>query len=244
MLTPYQKIAKQALINWNGLSEEKALNKVTSEDVDTLESQVNAINSITYAIATLSDIFSLDYVDILKLTNAIIYGPVNDQIFDKIKNKIKEINDYQKLSILSGIHDGWVMENCDKKTFDKKISRNLLRQYAPLELIGWNEVKNNIVFLSPILSSLGINIDIGSLENVYHDSVSDYFEKNDINSIADLFNLISLGNMYYPVINDELDSLLSDKYDIVTKQILLNWDDFDPKSAKILYERQLKNKKL
>lgn len=31
MATPYQNVAKAALINWNGLSEEEAISKINNE---------------------------------------------------------------------------------------------------------------------------------------------------------------------------------------------------------------------
>lgn len=51
MATPYQNIAKEALINWTGLSAEEAEKKVTEESVSELEGQVYAMDSVKYAIA-------------------------------------------------------------------------------------------------------------------------------------------------------------------------------------------------
>ena len=45
------------------------------------------------------------------------------------------------------------------KTFNKKCDRKQLRQYAPLELIGWNEVKSDLLFLNPILKSIDVNVN-------------------------------------------------------------------------------------
>ena len=46
MATPYQNVAKAALINWNGLSEEEAISKINNESISELESQVYAISSM------------------------------------------------------------------------------------------------------------------------------------------------------------------------------------------------------
>ena len=44
---PYNIVAKDALMNWNGLSEEEA-NKIISESTfDEIESQVGAVGSMT-----------------------------------------------------------------------------------------------------------------------------------------------------------------------------------------------------
>lgn len=52
---PYNIVAKDALMNWNGLSEEEA-NKVINESTfDEIESQVGAVGSMTYAVDAIVD---------------------------------------------------------------------------------------------------------------------------------------------------------------------------------------------
>lgn len=49
-LTVYKQIAKDALMSWNGLSEEEATKKVQESSNEELESQVYAQGSIDAAI--------------------------------------------------------------------------------------------------------------------------------------------------------------------------------------------------
>ncbi len=50
MATPYQIIAKMALINWDRFSEEEANFKIQNEPVQVLENEVNAMKSIVKKI--------------------------------------------------------------------------------------------------------------------------------------------------------------------------------------------------
>ena len=47
---PYYQVAKQALMNWNGLSEEEAEQFISTQSFDDVESQVYAKGSMDYAI--------------------------------------------------------------------------------------------------------------------------------------------------------------------------------------------------
>ena len=201
MATPYQNVAKAALINWNGLSEEE-----TTEFFE-----------------------------------AVINGPENAEIFGLFREKIEGLSAEQELDVLSTIHDGWVVDNSSEKTFDKKVARQQLRQYAPIELIGWNEVRSDLLFLNPILASVGVQIDEESLAQAYHTRVANYMETMKINSQEDLSNLVQQGRDYYPALPEKLDARLLPMSETVSDQIIQNWDAKDPETAQIFSTRQQKN---
>ena len=90
----------------------------------------------------------------MELVAAVVNGPMDAPIFSEIAEKARGMSNSQKLEILSTIHDGWVVNNCDDKTFDKKVEREQLRQYAPSKLIGWNEVKSDLKSAAEVLLSL------------------------------------------------------------------------------------------
>ena len=87
MATPYQNVAKAALINWNGLSEDETT----------------------------------------KFFDAVINGPENAEIFNTVKAKSKDFSEEKQLGVLSTIHDGWVIDNSNEKTFNKKCDRKQIR---------------------------------------------------------------------------------------------------------------------
>lgn len=241
MATPYQNIAKEALINWNGLNTEEAERKIKEESVSELEGQVFAMDSVKYAIAGITKELKLSQEEMEEFTQSTIYGPEDAEIFEKIAKAAQSMTEEQQLNILSTIHDGWVVNNSSEKTFNKKVDRNQLRQYAPLELIGWNEVESDLLFLDPILSAINVNVDRNSLEEAYHQRVANYMEKENVNSKTDLTNLVSQGRLYYPTLPAELEERLNPLSQTVSTQIIENWQGKDKKSAQIFTERSEKD---
>ena len=146
MATPYQNVAKAALVNWNGLSEGEAEVKIQNESVKELEEQVGAMNSIKYAVIGIAKQAGLNETETTNFFEAVVNGPEDAEIFREVANKVQGFTNEQELDVLSIIHDGWVVDNSNEKTFNKKVDRQQLRQYAPIELIGWNEVESDLLF--------------------------------------------------------------------------------------------------
>ena len=238
MSTPYQNIAKAALINWNGLSEEEATAKIQTESVQELESQVYAMGSIKYAVIGIAKQISLSEEETTNFFEAVINGPENAEIFGLVREKIQGFSEDQKLGVLSTIHDGWVVDNSSEKTFNKKVDRQQLRQYAPLELIGWNEVRSDLLFLNPILASVGVQVNEETLSQAYHTRVANYMEEMKINGQDDLTALVQQGRNYYPVLPEELEARLLPMSEVVSSQFIQNWNAKDQETAEIIATRQ------
>ncbi|MBQ9011805.1 MAG: hypothetical protein IJ093_04065 [Bacilli bacterium] len=238
MATPYQSIAKAALINWNELSEEEATAKIQTESVQELEGQVYAMGSIKYAVVGIAKQIGLSEEETTKFFEAAINGPENAEIFEIVREKMQGFSEEQKLGVLATIHDGWVVDNSSEKTFNKKVDRQQLRQYAPLDLIGWNEVRSDLLFLNPILSSVGVKVDESALEQAYHTRVANYMEEMKINGQDDLTTLVEQGRNYYPVLPEELETRLLPMSEIISSQMIQNWNAKDPETAQIIAARQ------
>ena len=159
-------------MSWNGLSEEEATKKVQESSNEELEQQVYAEGSINYAIKGFQK-YSQEYlknkqgygepitdhdVELFKevvMTGKYRYGSVQD-FYDIMRNKMGIDLDRSNvenlvLSVLSNIHDGWVKDN-QKKFF----ARDKKYQHMPIELIGWKEAKNDLLFLKPMLEEMHI----------------------------------------------------------------------------------------
>lgn len=238
MATPYQQIAKSALMNWIGLSEAEADQKIATESVMELENQVYAMDSIKSALIGLAKVTQLLPEEAAQLTSAVINGPEDAEIFNIVAAKAMSMSESDKLDILTIIHDGWVQKNCSEKTFNKKVGREQLRQYAPLELIGWNEVKSDLLFLTPILNSVGVSVDEETLSAAYHQRVSAYMEEHAINGPSQLQELVGQGKNYYSALPDDLHDRLQPYTETVTNQIIKNWNDKDKATAEIFSARQ------
>lgn len=238
MATPYQNVAKAALINWNGLSEQEAEKKVQTESVKELEAQVYAMGSMKYAVAGIANQIGLSGEETTNFFEAVINGPENAEIFCLVREKMQGFSEEQKLGVLSTIHDGWVIDNSSEKTFNKKVDKQQLRQYAPLDLIGWNEVRSDLLFLNPILESVGIHVNEETLSQAYHTRVANYMEVMKINSKEDLTALVKQGRNYYPVLPEELEARLLPMSEIISDQMIQNWSDKDKETVQIMATRQ------
>lgn len=124
MATPYQNIAKAALINWNGLSEEEANKKIETESVQELESQVYAMDSVKYAVIGISKQIGFNEDETANFFEKVVKGPEDAEIFKVISDKMQGFTGEQVLDVLATIHDGWVVNNADEKTFNKKLIDN------------------------------------------------------------------------------------------------------------------------
>lgn len=63
---PYYQVAKQALMNWNGLSEEEAKKIISQQSFDSIDSQVYAKGSMDYAIQAIANSFATRNAEINK----------------------------------------------------------------------------------------------------------------------------------------------------------------------------------
>lgn len=225
-LSPYKVIARDALMSWNGMSEEEATKVVRESSNEQLESQVYAEGSIDYALKGMQQFAQSNYLklsgeeldiqfisdgNLKTLKQAVMDGPVNDYIFGLVKKKLQlqEINHKGELKnvtyefildILSSVHDGWVKDN-QKKFF----ARDKKYQHMPIELIGWDEAKSDLLFVGPILSTMGIKYNMEELESAYDDRVKDFFKSRGIMEIDDLQGKIVRGASFYPALEGQDD---------------------------------------
>ena len=225
---PYYMVAKKALIKWNGLSEEEAEKTILESSFDEIESQVYAKQSMDSAIAKISEISHVNASAISKMvfqghrdlkpaspyhTNAQIS---NQSITTDIKRSFDNSPNKQILDILSEVHNNWVRGN-SKKFF----SREEKHQHMPIELIGWNEARADLLFVQPILESMGIKVNEEELKKAYDTRVKEFFLDNDIKTKDDLANKISTGTQFYNALEGQEDILTSlSDVSFVTENIL------------------------
>ena len=226
-LTVYKQIARDALMSWNGLSEEEATKKVQESSNEELEQQVYAEGSIDYAIKGFQK-YSQEYlknkhgygepitdhdVELFKevvMTGKYRYGPVQD-FYDIMRNKMgidldRSNVENMVLSVLSTIHDGWVKDN-QKKFF----ARDKKYQHMPIELIGWKEAKSDLLFLKPMLEEMHIMefypylSTEEDLESAYNKRVQAFLKENGITDVSKLSEQISKGAEFYPALEGQED---------------------------------------
>lgn len=203
--SPYHKVAKAALMNWNGWSEEKAQNAIEILSVEELDSQVYAKGSMDAAIHYLGRKFGWPE-DIVKAFSSIVYQGFNNKNVATryfIKHQLesrKIVSTY--MDVLFAVHDNWVQGNAKKF-----MAREKKHQHMPSELIGWNEAKADLLFVRPIFEALGIYVSEYSLEEEYKNRVTKYFLENHIEKTEDLEQLIKRGDAFYPALAGQEENL-------------------------------------
>ena len=196
----YREIAKNALKNWNGLTEEEALEKTTNLTEQELEESVGAKSSIKSAIYGIYDALSkrgltdTKYYDedtgkyftseAKKGVREVYFGVFrrekSDEAFRHLAEKLEMVEDKEKftLDVLSNIHNDWVENNVAKLRDPNRINKRY--QAMPLELIGFDEAKSDLLFLEPILNAGGMDVNEERLReayDVYGDTESQRFKE-------------------------------------------------------------------
>ena len=83
-----------------------------------------------------------------------------------------------------------------------------------------------------------VQVNEETLSQAYHTRVANYMEEMKINNQDDLTALVQQGRNYYPVLPEELEARLLPMSEIVSGQMIQNWNAKDPETAQIIATRQ------
>lgn len=155
-------------------------------------------NSEIIAVRGIISVLNLNEEDEKYLLDDVYHQTeVSEYMASQIKGAISENKNEKILEILSTIHDGWVISNIDDFL---KPGEEEERQFVPLEMLNWEEVESDLLFLQPILEGAGIEIDVEDLKKSFEKKQVEFFDKNDINSHQGLVNFLSTGSKFYPIL--------------------------------------------
>ena len=180
MFSPYRIIAKNALMSWNGLSEEEATKVVSESNFQELENQVWATTSIKSAVSAISAYLNID----AKAFEEAVLGQDSPDMTDSqistlksIAQKAKNVNvEELALYALACIHDSWVVDNAKKFVAPGREAKRY--QHTPLQMIGWKEAKADLLFLEPVMNSIGIEVNKQKLHEAYDEATREFFAAN------------------------------------------------------------------
>ena len=153
----YREIARNALMNWNGLSQEEADQKVTESSIDELEQMVGAKGSIESATRGIQKALAdrkIEWDGQEELLDTVLNGTKDDKPFEELSGKIEEVCKRGQMGdfvfdVLSTVHEQWIQDNPQKFFNEKRAGKRY--QFMPLELIGYDEAMADNMFLKPIL---------------------------------------------------------------------------------------------
>ena len=67
-------------------------------------------------------------------------------------------------------------------------------------MIGWKETKSDLLFVSPILEAIGVNVNEEVLEAYYDKRVGRFFAENGLNGQEELENyILNIADHYAPI---------------------------------------------
>ena len=198
---PYYQVAKQALMNWNGLSEQEADQIIENSSFDEIESQVGAKGSMDHAIDKISQMIEVPKEDLERL----VY----------MGEKLQEdfyLDEGDQIDVLFAVHDGWVRDYPQKF-----MARDKKYQHMPSELIGWDEAKLDLLFVAPIIEKINRDhVNEEYLGQSYDLRVREFFLSKGIRNVDDLANLITKGADFYPALEgypaEVLESIANPEY--------------------------------
>lgn len=185
----YRKIAKDALKNWNGLSDEEAEKKSRESSHEELEYSIDALTSILAAndgiCEALKDRGLVDDEERYDLRDGLEEIVCFDDDYTKehpdwakeefdntlriLTEKLEQVPDKETfvLDVLDNIHDKWIADNMEKLNDPKRVNKRY--QFMPLSIIGFGEAKADLLFARPILEAAGMGVDEEKLKNAYED---------------------------------------------------------------------------
>lgn len=177
MNIPYYQVAKKALMNWNGLNEEEANKLIENSSFEEIEAQIGASNSMIAASKLIGEKFELTEEETVEFINEILGKKDSRDIIKKIELKMNEDNKQEIINIndltfdlIESVHDDWCKQNAGI-FFTKKADRQQQYQYLPIELIGFNEAKSDLLFIEPILNSFTSSEDVQNVQEKYNEEV-------------------------------------------------------------------------
>ena len=159
---------------------------------------------------------------------------ISQQISQQIKSKV---NNETIIDILSVVHAEWEINNpdnflrVDKDENGQDKPRNKEYQFTQLEMLSWEEVKSDLLFLKPILEATGAEVDEKSLEQQFEVSQKEFlidaknydmealkaaFKYYNINPILKGLETKNGGDIRKLLENDEISAKIAEQ---ISKQI-------------------------
>lgn len=181
---PYYQAAKAALINWNGMDPVEAQKLIETGSRAEIEAQTGAHGSVYDAANRLGLGLGLTGKDLYDFTREALGQTTETRMIDDVRERFQMLRNHNPemadimtadllLEASDEVHKGWTGRNATP-FFGKKDIKDQQYQYNPLELIGFKEVKSDLLFLRPLAEQIGINVDEELLKQRYDARVESY----------------------------------------------------------------------
>lgn len=99
---------------------------------------------------------------------------------------LANLNAMQIVKMLNGIHIDWRGHNWNQKRLVEKYFRDQLFQYSATHMIGWDEVRKDLLFIKEYLQAAGSTVTDDAIQSAYED-----YCRQDHGVDTDLQNMIA-----------------------------------------------------
>ena len=243
---PYFQAARAALINWSGLSPEEADKKIQEKSKAEIEMDTGAHGSVYDASNRIAKALGLNDKEAYQFTQEMLGNSESTQMLDEVKERFTimrsqnpEIADKLTAELLldacDDVHKGWTGRNASP-FFGKKDVKDQQYQYNTSEMIGWKEVKADLLFLAPIANAVGMEIDENAMKQLYGERVLDYCQHiKDIGGPG-IEGVGGSGIDTVVEIIDVIDDIENGKRIILSPEIAAAWENDPALVEQIAYE--------
>lgn len=205
----YARAAVEALVRWNKMDREEAERVVAEKPREELEKMCWAEGSVKAGFQLLMRKFRENGVEISpeqeqEYYSVILDGPEDSPLMAELSGHLQGM-DRKELAkeALVEIHDNWVRTKEGKliESFVEGSKRAGSKfMHTPLELIGWETVESDYVFLESVMQTMGISMPREEIKAAYEEMQAAYMDKNNIHSKEDLAKHVAeLPNNYEAV---------------------------------------------
>ena len=174
------------MVNWQGMTPEEADHFLATSTRAQIEEKTKAHGSVADAARKIGSGLGLEGKELYQFTREMLGQTDSTEMLDEVKRRFEllrsnnpELADKLTANLLldasDEVHKGWTARNATP-FFGKKDSKGQQYQYTPLEMIGWKEVKSDLLFLRPVAEAVGININEDLMRQLYSDRVVEYFK--------------------------------------------------------------------
>lgn len=205
----YARAAVEALVRWNKMDREEAERVVAEKPREELERMCWAEDSVKAGFQLLMRKFRENGIEISpeqeqEYYSVILDGPEDSPLMAELSGHLQGM-DRKELAkeALVEIHDNWVRTKEGKliESFAENSKRAGSKfMHTPLELIGWETVESDYVFLESVMQTMGISMPREEIKAAYEEMQAMYMDKNNLHSKEDLAKHVAeLPNNYEAV---------------------------------------------
>lgn len=190
-------------------------------DYDELETKyVHGHDSISEAVISLRKSLFEESISLPRgFTDYVKYGRElrtanNGFSMGTLKVDVADLSEERQAEIaflaLKDIHNRWVRGNTEAYFDAGRFSQRYL--LMPVEMIGFSEMKKNLVFLEPIMREIGMSVFEDGLKDIYVEEVVKFRNAHSTNSASELVDWLMNGVNGYWSLDESVKRHLEHSY--------------------------------